>query len=287
MLTRLLIFLLWSLHFLPARALARLGEGLGTLLFVLVRERRHVTLTNLRLCFPQMPEAERIALAKRHFRHYGRTIAERSVLWWGSPERVRQLVRIEGLEHLQAQGQRPVILFSMHFVGMEHGFIRLSMELDMSAMYAKQKNPVFNQLMTTQRLRFGKTEAFSRQEGIKATMDAMLRGKPMAYLPDMDFGPKHSIFVPFFGVQAATIVGLSRLARTSGAAVIPAITTMEGGGYVIRLYPAWEDFPTEDEVADTRRMNAYIEQQALQHLDQYWWTHKRFKTRPPGEAKPY
>jgi KDO2-lipid IV(A) lauroyltransferase len=287
MLTRLLIGLLWLTHLLPAGILARLGEGLGWLLFHLIRERREVTLTNLRLCFPEMPADERMAVAKRHFKLYGRTIAERSVLWWGSAARVRDLVRVEGLEHLRAQGARPVILMSMHFVGMEHGFIRLTLEIDMSAIYSRQKNPVFNRVMETRRVRFGHTEAFSRQDGIKAAMAAMLRGKPMAYLPDMDFGPKYAVFVPFFAMQAATITGLSKLAKTSGAAVVPVITTLENDRYVVRLHPAWKDFPTEDEVADTRRMNGFIEEHVRQHLDQYWWTHKRFKTRPPGEQKPY
>jgi KDO2-lipid IV(A) lauroyltransferase len=285
--TRLAIFFLWLLHFLPSTALISLGNGLGRLLYLVAIPRRRITLTNLGLCFPELSEAERIALAKRHFALFGRTFIERTVLWWGSAERIRAMARVEGLEHVRTQGTRPIILFGIHFVGMDLGWTRLSLELDMSAMYSLQKNKVFNDLMVARRNRFGDCVMISRQEGIKAAITAMCSGKPLMYLPDMDFGPQHSIFVPFFGVNTATITGLSKLAASSGAAVVPTITRLEADGWVVRILPAWQDFPTDDLVADTRRMNAFIEQQAGELPEQYWWTHKRFKTRPPGEKSFY
>lgn len=285
--TRLAIFFLWLLHFLPSWALIRLGNGLGRVLYLVAIPRRRITLTNLRLCFPSLSEAERIALAKRHFALFGRTFIERTVLWWGSAERIRAMARVEGLEHVRALGSRPIILLGIHFVGMDLGWTRLSLELDMSAMYSLQKNKVFNDLMCARRGRFGHCVLISRQEGIKAAIAAMQSGKPLMYLPDMDFGPKHSIFVPFFGVNTATITGLSKLAASSGAAVVPTITRLEADGWVVRILPPWQDFPTDDVIADTRRMNTFIEQQASELPEQYWWTHKRFKTRPPGEKSFY
>jgi KDO2-lipid IV(A) lauroyltransferase len=118
---------------------------------------------------------------------------------------------------------------------------------------------------------------------------AIKAGYPFYYLPDMDFGARDSIFVSFFEATAATITGLSRLARLTGARVVPLVTTQLPGtdGYVMQFYPAWDDFPSDDIVADTRRMNAFIEARILEMPEQYYWVHKRFKTRPAGEASVY
>lgn len=281
------VFLLWSLHFLPASWLRVLGHRLGRLLWRLGASRRQVVRTNLRLCFPDLDEAAREAIARRNFALMGRSFVERSVLWWGSPERVRQLVRVEGIEHLRAQAGRPVILLGAHLVGMDHAVSRLSMDVDLTGIYGEQTNAVFDRMMKARRTRFGRVEAFSRQDGIKAAIDAMLRGKAMMYLPDMDFGPKHAIFVPFFGVPAATLTSLARLVASTGAAVVPALTFAEGDGWVVRIEPAWRDYPCGDDAVDARRLNAFIEERARPAIEQYWWAHRRFKTRPPGEKKCY
>jgi KDO2-lipid IV(A) lauroyltransferase len=112
-------------------------------------------------------------------------------------------------------------------------------------------------------------------------------GKPFYFLPDMDFGIRDAIFSPFFGVPTATITALPRLARLTGAAVIPVITRQEGDHYVARFYPAWTDYPGGELEADVRRMNAFIEDRVREMPEQYFWAHKRFKTRPPGEPNPY
>jgi KDO2-lipid IV(A) lauroyltransferase len=139
------------------------------------------------------------------------------------------------------------------------------------------------------RTRFVPPELFSRQEGIRPVVKALREGLPFYYLPDMDFGSRDSIFVPFFGVPAATITGLSRIARLAKAVVVPAVTRQlpGGGGYVLTFYPAWTDFPTDDLRADVRRMNAFIEERVREMPEQYLWSHKRFKTRPPGEERFY
>ena len=159
----------------------------------------------------------------------------------------------------------------------------------MVAMYARQKDAKFNQLLKRGRTRFGDTQLVSRQEGIRPILSAMRAGRPLLYLPDQDFGPRDTIFVPFFGVAAATVPGLSRIAQVARARVLPCVTRMlpGGAGYVLRIDPPWDNFPSGDVVADTRRMNEYIERRVLEMPEQYLWMHKRFKTRPPGEAGFY
>ncbi len=284
---RLLALLMRLLTWLPFPLLAACGRGLGRLLYVLGRERRRVTLINLGLCFPTLSAQEKSALAKRHFALFGRSFLERGLLWWSSPERIRRRVRLEGREHLDALKGKPVILLVPHFLGLDAAWTRLSMEYDMSGIYANQKNPVFNALLYEGRARFGKSLMLSRQDGTRRGVKAIKSGYPFFYLPDLDYGPRDALFVPFFGVPAATITGLSRLARLTGATVLPVIARMTESGYVVRIGAPWRDFPGESIESDTRRMNAFIEAEVMTMPEQYYWLHKRFKTRPPGEKRPY
>jgi len=289
MLTRLGLAAIWLLRLLPLRLLAPLGRGLGFLLYLLGRERREVALTNLRLCFPQWSETERRRVGRVHFQAFGRSFLEHGILWWSSKERVQRLVRIEGIEHWRAVADRPVIWLAPHFIGLDMGGIRISSEYRGISVYSRQKDPAFDEILYHGRTRFVMPELYSRQEGVRSVIKALRRGLPFYYLPDMDFGSRDSIFVPFFGVPAATVTGLSRIARLSGAVVVPTVTRQLPGaaGYVLTFYPAWRDFPTDDVERDTRRMNAFIEERVLEMPEQYYWLHKRFKTRPPGEAKYY
>jgi KDO2-lipid IV(A) lauroyltransferase len=287
--SHLVVGLLRLLHaLLPHAALAWLGERLGDLLYLLVGSRRRVGGTNLRLCFPELDEAGLKARLKAHFRATGRASLLETVSWWGSLEALERLVRVEGEEILRAHLGKPLILLAPHFLGLNLAGVRMaSLHGACVSMYARIKNPVFDRLMLHSRTRFGDQQLVSRQEGIKPILRAVKQGRPFYYLPDLDFGRKDAIFVPFFGVPAATITGLSRIARATGAAVVPLIVRWDGKGYVMRFYPAWEDFPTDDVEADTRRMNAFIEERIREMPEQYFWVHKRFKTRPIGEASVY
>ena len=286
---RLALALMWLLHLLPLGALARAGNGLGALLYPLARERRRVCLVNLERCFPDMPADERERLAKRHFRAFARSVLERGLLWWAPRERIMRLVRVVGMEHVQAARDAPVILLVPHFVGLDAGCTRLTCEIDIAGIYARQKDPLFDAMLLRGRTRFGHQRAISRQEGVRAALAVLKEGVPFYYLPDMDYGPRESVFVPFFGVPAATVTGLPRLAKVAGARVVPCVTRMlpGGAGYELRCYPPWQDFPGEDPVADARRMNAFIEERVREMPEQYFWTHKRFKTRPEGEPRWY
>jgi Kdo2-lipid IVA lauroyltransferase/acyltransferase len=290
MLSRFGVALLWLLHWLPLPVLAKMGHALGYVLYPLAKRRRHIALTNLALCFPEKSEKERKAMAKAHFAVTARAFLDRSVLWWGSANRIRNMVRIEGLEHMTdglARGEA-VILLVPHFVGLDAGGARLAMETNSISIYSRQKDPVFDRWLYHGRTRFGDQKLLSRQEGVRATLKGMKEGRVFFYLPDLDYGARDSIFVPFFGVPAATITALSRLTRLANATVLPCIASLESKGRsCLRIFPPLADFPSDSVEADTRRMNAVIEGFVLENPEQYYWVHRRFKTRPPGEAGFY
>ena len=282
------VFVLWLAHFLPLSWIGAIGAGLGSVLYRFGRGR--VTRVNLALCFPEMSERERHDLGLKHFRMLGRNAVELSVMVWGSERELLELIQVEGLDHLKAaaEGGKPVIALAPHFIGLNMGGIRVAHEYPgTSSIYSKQKNPVLDRIFLKARTRFGNPHLVSRQEGLRSVIRVIKSGKPFYFLPDMDFGIRDAIFSPFFGVPTATITALPRLAKLTGAKVIPVVTRQVGNGYVARFYPAWEDYPTGDVEADVRRMNAFIEDRVREMPEQYFWAHKRFKTRPPGEPSPY
>ena len=282
------VFVLWLVHFLPMRWIGAIGAGLGWLLYQFGRG--HVTRVNLALAFPAMGEQERHDLGLRHFKMLGRNAVELSIMVWGSERQLMDLIRVEGMEHLHAAaaGGQPVIALAPHFIGLNMGGIKVAHEYPGTAsIYSKQKNPVLDRLFLKARTRFGNPHLVSRQEGLRSVIRVIKAGKPFYFLPDMDFGIRDAIFSPFFGVPTATITALPRLAKLTGAKVVPVITRQVGHGYVARFYPAWENYPTGDVEADVARMNRFIEDRAREMPEQYFWAHKRFKTRPPGEPSPY
>jgi KDO2-lipid IV(A) lauroyltransferase len=286
---RILMGAMWLAHFLPLRLLALIGEAIGAAAFWLIRERREVTRINLAKCFPSMDPRAREALARAHFRAFCRGLVDRAVLWYGSRGRIVRMVAVKGLENLRALDGAPAILFVPHFSGIDAGLTRLLCETRIAGMYANPKDPELSEWLRRGRGRLGELQQISRQEGVRAALPWIREGWPFYYLPDQDYGPRGALFVPFFGVPAATMPGLSRIARITGAKVLPCVTRMLAGGegYVLTIEPPWDNFPTKDLAADTRRMNEYIERRVLEMPEQYLWMHKRFKTRPAGEARFY
>jgi KDO2-lipid IV(A) lauroyltransferase len=290
--TRLAIFIIWLFHWLPLPVLSLLGRFLGALSYFLVLPRKRVAAINLARCFPELDAFARRRLLWRHFQMLGRSMLERGLLWWAPDERLRRLIRFEGEAYLRdlVQAGTPVILLAPHFIGLDAGGARVAMSFDSVSMYARQKgNPVLNDRLYRGRKRFGDQVLLSRQDGVRGVVKAMRSGRPFYYLPDMDYGRKDAIFVPFFGVEAATITGLSRLASLTRAQVLPCVTRVlpGGAGYVLEIGKAWENFPTADVEADTRRMNGWIEDVVRTMPVQYYWVHRRFKTRPVGQAHLY
>ena len=295
MLTRALslltVALLWSLHFLPLPFLAVLGRGLGMLLYVLAGRRRKIAKINLSWCFPEMDDVHRTQLAKASFQALGRSILDRGILWWGSRERILRLVKVVGEEKIRElqQAGRPIILLVPHFFGLDAGAMAMAMRFDVVTIYAPQRNDVIERVFYKGRRRFGNQLMLTRQDGARTTVKAMKSGRPFYYLPDLNYRRRDSIFVPFFGIQTATITGLSRLSKAAGAAVVPCVTRMlpDGRGYRVEIGDPWTEFPTDDFAADTARMNAWIEATIRTMPEQYFWIHRRFKTRPRGEKRPY
>ncbi len=289
MLIRLGVFLLWLIHFLPFRAIVAIGNGLGSLLYLLAADRRRVGAINIGLCFPELDAAAQRRLLKAHFRMFARGLIERSILWWADASRINSLIRVEGVEHFEAVRGQPVILLTPHFVGMDAGGQWIAQHVDTVCMYANQKSAYMTELLLKKRARFRSQYLYSRQQGLRPIIKGMRQGMPFIYPPDQDQGVKDGVFVPFFGVQAATMTSVSRIAQMTGAKVVPSITRVlpGGGGYQLTFYPAWENYPGDDETADARRMNEFIEQRVREMPEQYFWLHKRFKNRPEGDAKFY
>ena len=266
-----------------------LGALLGDLLFLLVKSRRHVALTNLRLCFPELSEAERRALARKNFRIVAQTWLDRGWLWHAPPEVTRQRLQLTG-DVAQFEGNDAIVIFAPHFLGLDAGATALSQQVpwrQFDTIYATQSNPVVDAWVAQGRNRFGNARLRSKNESVKSIIAELRSGHPLYLLPDMDFGPDESVFVPFYGVSTATVPSLSRFARLGRAKVVPLLPRLTADGYEVNVLPAWTDFPSGDPVADTALMNARLQDYITTMPAQYYWVHKRFKTRPEGEASLY
>lgn len=265
------------------------GHALGHFAWWVARPRRRVTLTNLELCFPELDEASRRRLALEHFKVYARSFIDRFAIWGAEPERISRLCRLEGLEHLRAltEAGQPVIVLAPHFMGIDAGGLRLLLEQPMASMYVPQRSRALEQAMTRGRERLGAT-MIARREGVRPLLRWLRGGGVLHYSPDMDLGPREALFVPFLGVPAATVTALPRLARAAGAAILPMVTELTGQGYVARIHPPWILTDDDDDPMPVLiRMNQFIEAEVRRMPAQYLWSHRRFKTRPPGAPNPY
>lgn len=286
---RLVLGLMWLLHWLPLPVLGRLGNAIGSVLFVLVRSRRRITLINLQRCLPDLDEEQRLQIARRHFQSYVRAILERGVLWWAPVARLRRLIQVDPPVPLEQFNTGQVILLCPHFVCLDVAGIAVALEAEVCSIYTRQQNKVFDAALRKGRSRFHPPRLFARGDGIKPIIRAMREHLPFFMLPDMDFGHKDAEFVSFFGNPAATLTAPARIAGMTGAKIIPVVATFLPNfrGWKVSFYPAWENYPGPDIVEATRRMNAFIEERIIEHPEQYFWTHKRFKTRPPGAPDVY
>lgn len=288
---RSMLALMWCLHWLPLPVLGRIGKGIGSLLFALMRRRRQITLTNLKLCFPELSDPERLAIARGHFQAYARSVLERGILWWASPDRLKRLIEIVPAVPTAAAAAKPTIFLCPHFVCLEVAGVAITMAGPACSMYVPQHNRIFDAALRKGRLRFTPDERnlLAREAGIKPIIRAMRSGRPFLMLPDMDFGPRESVFVPFFNVPAATLTAPARLTLATDGQVIPVITRFRSDyqGWQVIFYPPWDDYPGKDVDAATAHMNAFIEERIREAPSEYFWSHKRFKTRPEGMASVY
>lgn len=288
MLSRCSIFMMRLLAHLPLAWVRAAGCLLGGLLYVLAVSRRRIAATNLRLCFPDQSGAQIRALTLRTFVHFAQAWLDRGWLWHGPAALVRQRLNLTGAVH-ELQGPEPVVIFAPHFVGLDAGWTALTQQLprQFTTIYTDQTNKVVDAWILAGRQRFGHTRLFGRADGVKTIVAALRAGDPLYLLPDMNFGLEQSVFVPFYGVSAATVPSLSRFARLGRAKVVPVVTRLTRHGYEVQVLPAWPDFPTDDVLADTALMNRRLQSFIDTMPDQYFWVHKRFKGRPPGAPSVY
>jgi KDO2-lipid IV(A) lauroyltransferase len=288
---RAVLGLLWLLQALPLGVQAALGRGLGRLLYALAGSRRRVALRNVALCLPGLDPSARERLVREHFGWLARSLLERGLLWYATPARLKTLIHVEGDVGFAERSGKPVMWLVPHFVALDVAGVatQLFQGRTVASIYQAQSNSVFDEAMRRGRLRFGLGQVFARSERALPLVRAIRRGAVFFNLPDMDFGARDAAFVPFFGVPAATLLAPARMARSLGMTVQPVVAEIlpGGAGYRVRFLPPWEEFAGDDDVAAAARMNRWIEAEILRNPAQYLWVHKRFKTRPEGQAGFY
>ena len=286
--TRSGILFMRLLAMLPLSVVRAMGKLLGWALYMAVVPRRRVVRTNLLLCFPERSDEERRALTRQTFVYFAQAWLDRSWVWHAPKSWILQRVTLTGAVH-ELSGTEPTVVFVPHFVGMDAawGGVTLRMPRLSTTIYTDQSNKLIDRWILRGRRRWGNMRLFGRIEGVKPVVSAVRQGQPLYLLPDMDFGPQESVFVPFYGVPTATVPSLSRFARLGRANVVAVVVKMTPTGYEVEILPAWENFPTLDVVADTALMNKKLEGYINAQPAQYFWVHKRFKTRPEGEQSVY
>lgn len=292
--TWLALALFFLVTLLPLAAIDRLGKKLGRYAAGKNRKRYNIARTNLSLCYPDMSEAELDASVCQHFEAQFRSLLHYYVLWWRPESVVRKRIKTcgaEQIEHYRQQGKKIIILLT-HNVGLDFAAAAISMDFQANAPYKAVRNPVIDWMIANGRLRFGKrygSRLFTRDDGLRPLIRETRAGKILIYLADEDLGAEHSLFVPFFGVQKATIPVLGRLAKSCDAVVLPCVSCYDESSrqYSVELLPAIETFPSGDDEADTVSMNQAIERAIARCPLQYLWTLRYFQTRPPGEASVY
>ena len=287
---KLAIGLLKLFALLPYGLVARIGDGLGWLLYQIPSRRKRIVHINLKLCFPEWSDERREDVAQKHFRHAIRSYLERSVQWFGSAKKLEQLIQLDSAIDLTDPNLPPTLFLGFHFVGIEAGsiFLNYSLKRQCGSLYQPMSNPELEEVAKAARARFGADMA-SRADSARIVLRWLRDRKPVMLGADMDYGMRNSTFVPFFGVPTCTLTAVGRLAKVGQAQVVPFIGEVLPNykGYRLKVFKPWENYPTGDDEADARRMNAFLEEQIPLMPEQYYWVHKRFKTRPPGVPSVY
>ncbi|MBV8628610.1 MAG: lipid A biosynthesis lauroyl acyltransferase [Paraburkholderia sp.] len=275
---------------LPYGFVARLGDGLGWLLYQIPSRRKRIVHINLKLCFPEWSDERREDVAQKHFRHAIRSYLERSVQWFGSAKKLEKLVQLDSEIDLTDPDLPPTLFLGFHFVGIEAGsiFLNYSLHRTCGSLYQPMSNPELEHVAKAARGRFD-AEMASRADSARIVLRWLRERKPVMLGADMDYGARNSTFVPFFGVPTCTLTAVGRLAKVGRAQVVPFIGEVLPNykGYRLKVFKPWENYPTGDDDLDARRMNAFLEEQIPRIPEQYYWVHKRFKTRPPGVPGVY
>ena len=283
-------FLWLCVQLLPFRLLLALGRLLGRALPLIVPKRAAIARRNLELCFPEQAESERQQWLREHYANTGIALFETGIAWWWPQWRLRRIMSIHGLEHLQGSHQegKGVILLAVHFLTLEVGAAIFTIDHPGVGFYRPNKNPVLEWLQFRGRTR-GQATLIAKND-IREAVRSIKGGARLWYAPDQDYGRRSSTFVPFFAVpDCPTVTATTALARLSGAAIVPFIQRrLEGGrGYILELQPALVNFPGANVDEDAIRINQLLEKEILRQPAHYMWLHRRFKTRPQAEQASY
>jgi KDO2-lipid IV(A) lauroyltransferase len=283
------VVVLWCLTRLPYALQVRIGRLLGHVVRLFAARRRHIAQVNLAICFPELSDDDRHHMLVENFASMGIGLLEMGMSWWSSNRRLQRLHSIEGLEYLHQALERGngAILLSAHFTTMEIGGRLLAMHIPFQVLYREHKNAVMQYVISQGRNKF--THSAILRDNLLAMRRSLKQNIPVWYAPDQDFGTGKGMFVPFFGMPAATITATSTLARMAHSPVVPFVQTRLPGaaGYRLTLYPALEGFPGASLEEDTLRINAFLEARIREQPEQYLWAHRRFKTRPEGMSSVY
>jgi Kdo2-lipid IVA lauroyltransferase/acyltransferase len=283
-----LIVLMRLLAYLPLPLLRALGSALGMALYMGAKRRRAIVQANLAACFPHWGAAQRNAVARRHFRLFAQSLLDRSWLWHAPVAVLRKRIRFDGALS-ELDNPEPLVFLAPHMVGLDVGGVVLTQlrQITTACIYVPLTNAWAEEWMVQGRNRSGNVHSIARKDGPQPVLRGLRKGIRLHLSPDMDFGAEGALWVPFYGVPAATVPALSRFAKLGRARVCTLVSRLVPGGYEVGLSHAWPDFPSEDLQAATLRMNHAIEQAIDQDPAQYYWVHKRFKTRPPGAPSIY
>ena len=285
---RMGVWFMRLLAHVPLPLLRGLGWLIGRVLFVLAAPRRRVALRNLALCYPEATARQRRQWARESFVVFCQSWLDRSWLWFAPREVVLQRVTLQGALH-ELDGDQPTIIFAPHFYGMDAGGSALTLHTAraFTSIFSTHPDPAVDAWFREGRQRFGDVRMLNRNDGVKPIIANLRKGGLLYLLPDMDFGRNDSLFVPFYGIPTATVPSLPRFARLGRAKVIAMVTRLTPTGYCAEITPAWPGYPGDDAEADTALMNANLQRYIDVSPGQYYWVHKRFKTRPEGEPSVY
>jgi len=288
--TWLILALVRLLVYLPRPVAAAVGAGIGDLFYKLNKKRRRVTQINLEMCFPEMSAEARYRLARDHYRVYGQTFVDMGLIWWASERFIDRYIRFKGLEYYRQarEAGKQVILLTGHFVAIDIGGPVISRHYKQFGLINTIDNELLDWILGRGRIRFG-SRMLLRDRGMRQVVQHIKDGYGFSYVPDEDFGPERSVFVPFLGTEAPTLTSVGKLARMTDAAVLPCfvwrVSTKEG--YLVDIRPPLENFPTGEDMQDAVRVRQVLADAVREYPEQYMWTFKFFRSRPDGSPPPY
>ncbi|NIB41729.1 LpxL/LpxP family Kdo(2)-lipid IV(A) lauroyl/palmitoleoyl acyltransferase [Pseudomaricurvus alkylphenolicus] len=288
-LTWLLIAGWWLIAQLPFRVQLVMGRGLGWFMYKFAKRRCLIARRNIELCFPELSPEQRDKMLRGTINSAAIALFETGISWFWPQTRLNNLFQVEGLDHLEKLEGQGALLLGLHFTTLEIAGVAINRAISIDMMYRPHKNPVYDYVQRRGRERHNPETNVIPRDDVRGTIRALKRGRIIWYAPDQDYGPKQSIFAPFFGVEAASVTATVRFAKMGKVPVIPLThTRLPGGqGYRVTVHPPLEEFPSGDDLTDVCRVNAFFEEQIRKKPEQYLWVHRRFKTRPPGENDLY